>query len=168
MNNRKKVGLVKLNFFESEKIKIESHIRGLINEEDFAYQENGEKYKGGIVIDRMHVTLFYGLDGEKFNKNNLNNIKIPDFVEVNKFKMFYFKDCDCNALVLIVNDEKKELQKIHDKLSILDILEDEIHDFNFVPHITIAYVDKNFKINNDKFFINKRLKVKNIEFKIRK
>ncbi len=50
---------------------MELYIKSLISEKDFAYQFNGEKFKGGIVTDRMRITIFYGLDGEKFDVKNI-------------------------------------------------------------------------------------------------
>ncbi len=60
------------------------------------------------------------------------------------FKLFYVKECDCNALVLLVKDENGWIKELNKYFSKFDILKNKVHSFYFVPHVTVAYVKKDF------------------------
>ncbi len=114
----------------------------------------------------MHMTLFYGLDDLIFNKKTLDKIKIDD-IKLGRLELFHSKEFNCNALVLKIDDKNKKLEKIHNNLSKFDIVDEKINEFKFTPHITIAYVKKDFNIVDKDHFLNKKLKVRNVGYKVK-
>lgn len=71
-------------------------------------------------------------------------------------------------LVLKIDDENKVLEKYHKELSNSKIIKESLNYFSFKPHLTIAYVKKDFKLKNKNYFKGKMFEVENIECKIKK
>lgn len=163
---RKRIGYVILSFLDKDKQEIKNYFNKCIDKKDYFFAKVSGKNKGGLVLGKMHVTLFYGLDDKIFDKKTLDKIKIDD-IKLGKLELFYIKEFKCNALVLKIDDKNKKLEKIHSNLSELDIMDEKINKFKFAPHITIAYVKKDFNITDKDYFLNKKLKVRGIEYKVR-
>ncbi len=168
MNNKKKekIGYVMLDFLDRDKQKVKNYFKDFIDEKYYFYAKVNGKNKGGLVLDEMHLTLFYGLDDKKFNEKVLDEIKIND-IKLGKLELFYIKEFQCNALVLKINDKKQELKAIHNILGEFDVLREKNNKFKFNPHITIAYVKKGFEVKNKNRFLNEKIKVKSVNYKIK-
>ena len=66
--NKQNIGYITANFLEKEKIEIINWSK-IINNKDLYFAKKDGKIDGGNVTDDLHLTLFYGLDEDKINKN---------------------------------------------------------------------------------------------------
>ncbi len=164
--SNKKIGYIVLNFSEKVKNDFVKYFQKEIKKDDYFFVDFGDVKKGGLVLNKLHLTLFFGLDYEKFDKKILNKIKIKN-VKLNELELFYIKEFDCNALVLRVNDKDKVLEKYHKELSKSKTIKESINYFSFKPHLTIAYVKKDFKLKNKKYFKGKVLEVENVVYRVK-
>lgn len=143
----KKIGYIAIQFTAETNQEVAELARNLTSEDLVTATIDG-KTEGGNVTDKLHFTLFYGLNDEMLDKDELSGfldkIKLKE-IEINGFGLFPIKEYDCNALYLKVKDVDNELKKIHEKFEKFPHFS-EYQKFEYTPHITIAYVKKDFNL----------------------
>lgn len=85
--NNKKIGYVVLNFSEKVKNDFVKYFQKEIKKDDYFFVDFGNVKKGGLVLDKLHLTLFFGLDYNNFDKKILNKIKIKN-VKLDELDLF--------------------------------------------------------------------------------
>ncbi len=146
---KENTGYIAVEFDDTQKQKI---IRwsSQIPERDIARAVIEGKDEGGNVTGKLHLTLFYGLDEDSLNQDELNDfiarldISSVDVIDVGIFPVEEF---DCNALYLEVSDESGELKSAHERLEAFPYFP-KYQKPDFRPHITLAYVGKDFDTNS--------------------
>lgn len=122
------------------------------------------KIKGGNVTEKLHLTIFYGFDEDNLDQSNLvaliTKLDIPT-VNIVGIGMFPAKEFDCNVLYFSVSDESGKLQSAFERLKGFPHFANH-QNINFKPHITIAYVTKDFNPNLLSNEYPRQLKVKQI------
>ena len=160
----KKIGYIALNFFDDLKKDFQKYVEKYIKKDDLFYIKEKNKIKGGIVIDKLHLTLLFGIDNDFFQEDHIQKIEKKEIV-LGDLYLFYIPEFNCNALVVKVIDDGY-LKQLHNSL-MKKIKLSKKNKFDFVPHITIAYVKKDFKLTDDKYFFGKKVKIKSVEYKIK-
>lgn len=165
---KNKLGHVYINFDEASKkeiVKWSSFISG----KDLVFSNVGNKIKGGNVTNDLHLTLFFGFDNEKVDKIKLDKYLkglTLDNIKISKVNMFCLKDCEYSILYLEVDDQNFTLRDINKQLLDFGYIEDA-NTFNFKPHITIAYVKKDFNIKDINYNGPSVLRIDNLNYKVK-
>ena len=124
------------------------------------------KLEGGFVAEEAHLTLFFGLDNRLIDKEKVSNLidslHIPP-LEISGLGIFSVKKPDCNILYLGISDNDGNLKRIHDRfLEFPHFKEDQSP---FTPHITIAYVRRDFDENSVEYHGPPQILISKIEYK---
>ena len=143
-----KIGYVALEFgedFKQEIMKWSSQI----GESDLVTAIIDGKAEGGNVTDKLHLTLFYGLDENTLDQDKLSKFitTLPKLmIRVTGIGTFPQDVFACKAIYLEVSDDSGELQTIHEWLKKFPHFS-KYQKYDYKPHITIAYVTTGFDIN---------------------
>ena len=157
---------INLELCDEDKEFIDSVLKNSINEEEYCYL----KRKGGNQAKRAHLTLFFGLEYEKLNIREIKNDLsfVANRVKELKFEsseIFYLKNASCNALVARIADEN--LTQTHNLFKKYPYNQKRQNIFK--PHITLAYIKKDAKLdlsNMTKLLYSKSFKICKYELKI--
>lgn len=166
----KNKGYTYINFKDDSKEAVKFWSKS-IPEKYFAYLNVNDKIIGGNVTDKLHLTLFFGLNDIKINKtdldNTLNAIKISE-IKVSGLKVFnaFYGNNKYKILTLEVEDSDNILKISNEKFLDFEYIEDE-NTFNYKPHITIGYMSQDFDINSIYYNGPNILKVDSIKYKIK-
>ncbi len=143
----KKFAYVELMFYKNATKQFKKIVRDVVSKEQFYYSDQISRISGDVT-DKIHFTLFYGLNASVMNNEELK--KLLKRIEVKKL--------DLGKLVLLegyqgmykvlcveVNDEDKTLHNLSKKM--LDFEHDEeLGKREFKAHITLAYVQPNYEL----------------------
>ncbi len=144
----KKISYISAEFFEKEKEKIMQWSKSSIKESDLCgVLENGKI--GGNVADDLHLTLFYGFDEDRINVEQIQKwIKTTNLVEVEvgKIQVFSLPDQEYKIIYLVIRDKNGKIKKLHEELKCFAHFT-KYQRSKFIPHITIAFVKKEFNEN---------------------
>lgn len=157
------IGYVAIEFDDYHQQQVINWSRQIKTDDLVTANING-KIKGGNVTEKLHLTLFYGLDEDRMDQVALTNlIKQLNIlsVDVVDIGMFPAKEFDCSVLHFCVADGSGELQLAFEQFKELPHF-DNHQNLNFRPHITIAYVTKNFNSTILSNEYPKKLKVKQV------
>lgn len=141
--NKQNIGYITVSFLEKEKIEIINWSK-IISDKDLYFAKKDGKIDGGNVTDDLHLTLFYGFDEDKINKNDIKKIMDSinfESIEIEDVGFFSLPDQEYKVLYLAVKDKKNRIKKYHEELKILPHFV-EYQKFKFTPHIAIAFVKK--------------------------
>lgn len=167
VNSKKKIGYVSIEFVDDDKEDILTLSKQIPKNKIVSATINS-KEEGGIVANKLHLTLFYGLDYLKINKKKLilfiKSIRI-EALHVVDFDSFGIREFNCKVLFLVVNDYNKELEKLHNEIRLHYPHFKNTNSFK--PHIAVAYVSSDFEPKGLQFSFPKSLRVKNIKLKMR-
>lgn len=146
---KENIGYIAVEFTDASKQEV---IRwsSQISECDIARAVIEGKEEGGNVTDKLHLTLFYGLDEDSLNQDELDDFIMRlniSSVDVIGIAMFPVEEFGCNALYLEVSDESGELKSAHENLEEFPHFS-KYQKFDFKPHITLAYVVKGFDLGS--------------------
>lgn len=168
--NQKNTGYVAFKFKE-ESIKKLNIFASQIGSENFFYKKIEGVIEGGNVANKAHLTLFYGLNDLTVNKNEIKKILSQIFIDkvyVEKLGLFEIKEFGCKALILKVIDKEGKMKKTNDNLGMLETVTG-LQKFDFIPHITIAYVKKEYEPALDMFEnFPSELEVDSVEYLVKK
>lgn len=110
----------------------------------FSVDVNG-KMEGGDVTNKLHLTLFYGLNEEDLDKSRLaeylSDIKISD-LEVIDVSALDIPQYHAKALILKIRDDGR-LRRIHEELKEFPYLTKYQND-EFIPHVTVGFFRNDF------------------------
>jgi 2'-5' RNA ligase len=143
--NKQNIGYVTANFPEKEKIEIINWSKN-INDKNLYFAKKDGIIDGGNVTDDLHLTLFYGFDEDKINKNDItkiiDNINLGS-IEIGNVNTFSFPDQEYKVLYLTIKDNEGKIKEYHEKLKKLPHFV-EYQKFKFTPHVAIAFLKKEF------------------------
>ncbi|MDD2657247.1 MAG: 2'-5' RNA ligase family protein [Candidatus Pacebacteria bacterium] len=145
----KNVGYVAIEFDDVSKREV-ANWASQISEGDLVTTAIDGKIEGGNVTDKLHLTLFYGLDENAINQGELSDFisMLPKpAVHVTGVSAFLQDAFACKTLYLEVTDDLGELQSIHERLKDFSHFS-KYQEHNYKPHITIAYVITEFDVNS--------------------
>jgi 2'-5' RNA ligase len=143
--NKQNIGYITANFLEKEKIEIINWSK-IINNKDLYFAKKDGKIDGGNVTDDLHLTLFYGFDEDKINKNYIekiiNNVNLGS-IEIGGMSTFSFPGQEYKVLYLAIKDNEGRIKECHEELKNLPHFA-EYQKFKFTPHVAIAFLKKEF------------------------
>lgn len=116
---------------------------------EYFYKSKVIKSINGDVTNKLHLTLLYGFnDPSEYVqiRKYLNSIKINS-VSINKPALFNGFNELYKILVLEVDDSGNKL--IHTRVDLMGRFsyEPSVQHYKFKPHVTLAYVDTNFELD---------------------
>jgi hypothetical protein len=76
MQIKNKIGWVEISLYKKDEDIIKKWSEKNINKDDYFYTIINNKKGGGSTLDKLHLTLFYGLDASCLDKEDLKYIKI--------------------------------------------------------------------------------------------
>ncbi len=151
--NEQKIGYITINFADKEKKEITNWSKVIQNKDLYFISKDG-KIDGGNVTDDLHLTLFYGFNEKLINKDKfrdfIDNINLEN-IEINKVDVFFPVGQEYKVLYFSIKDKGDIIKKYHEKLKKFPHYV-EFQKFEYVPHITIAFVKKDFDVS--KIFYN--------------
>ncbi|MEI7480147.1 MAG: hypothetical protein WCJ59_00795 [bacterium] len=166
--NKKNIGYVTIEFDNQIKQTINAWARKEIKD-DYIYTEVIEgKIEGGIATDKLHLTLFYGFDNNNINRkelqNYLNKIDLRE-IEIECISSFPIFGKGARVLIFKVNDINGVLKKIHFELANFPNFS-AFQKFEYVPHITIAYIKDSVNIAKLSHHFPQKILVHNFEYHV--
>jgi 2'-5' RNA ligase len=146
--NDKIVGYITADIAKKEKRKIMEWSRKLIKEENLYYINKKDKIDGGNVTTDLHLTLFYGL-----NENSVNTKEVDDCInkivlekiEIDDIGIFPVPNQAYQVLYFSIKN-KEIFKKYHELFKKFSYFE-EYQNFEYIPHITIAFVKNEFDVS---------------------
>jgi len=163
----KKFAYVELMFFKNATKQFKKIVKDVVSKEQFYYSDQISRISGDVT-DKIHFTLFYGLDESVMNNKELK--KLLKKIEVKKLdlsKLVLFEGYQgmYKVLCVEVNDEDKTLYNLSEKM--LDFEHDEeLGKREFKAHITLAYVQPDYVLPKQYALDKKPVRVKKILLKI--
>ena len=142
-----KIGYITAEFSEEFKKSIRGLLLTIPKEEIVTAEING-KIEGGNATNDLHLTLFYGFDDEKLDKEELLNFldkKNIKELKIEGLGIFSVPRYKSNILYLKIGDNSL-LDEIHNSLKKFPYFE-KFQNNKFVPHITIAHIKDSFDIS---------------------
>ena len=114
----------------------------VVTDDNFYYSDVISRISGDVTA-KAHLTLFYGLDESEMNnselKDYIKNIEIAE-LQLNNFMLFDGYQNMYKVLCIEVDDSSQKLLAISRKLSQFK----HEGDYEFKPHITLAYVKADY------------------------
>ena len=163
--NKQKIGYITANLTDKEKKEIINWAKMIQDKDLYVISKNG-KTDGGNVTDDLHLTLFYGFNETLINKDDIEdfvyNINLKN-IEIEKVGVFFPMDQEYKVLYLSVKDEGGSIKKYHEGLKKFPHFV-EFQKFEYVPHITIAFVKKDFNTSRITYNGPQFLRVKKITY----
>jgi len=165
----KKIGYISIEFNQLSKGKIQD-VAKKIPKEDFIFATSDGKLKGGDVTDKLHLTLYYGIDANAVDKKELDKL-ISAFdiksLKINEISAFELKNFNCKILHLSIDDTDKQLAAAHNQFNELAHFKDVQQ--NFISHVTLAYVKDSFDVDEFRKTVTlpKNLEVERISYKLK-
>lgn len=164
MPNTKDHAFVEILFSSKDKKYFKDLVNTIVSEESLYYSPVAEHIRGDMT-DTLHCTLFFGLQPEAVNdmellsllqNSGLDRIELGDFFFFEGYENLY------RVLCLEVKDENNRLLDLSKKIEGF-VSGREVKEKEFKPHLTLAYVQKDYKLP-EKIEQDKRgLKVKKIK-----
>ncbi len=135
------IGYVALSFDDATKKKVSGWLQQHLHPSDVVTATISGKKKGGVVTQKLHLTLFYGLNERLVDAQTLSGIMgsaTLQTVQAVRVGVFPVERFGCSALYLEVADDTGTLRALHDRLSELPHFPEYQQEFH--PHVTLAYV----------------------------
>ncbi len=149
--NTKNLSYISLEFSEEQKKKISIWAKEFIGE----VEEN--------VTDDLHLTVFYGLNDDLLDDEKLNDVlshnTISDVV-IGKVETFSLPSQSYKVVYFSIENTEK-IKNLHEKLKEFPYFE-EYQKLIYTPHITIAFVNKDFDTSKLSYTGSKIFSVKKV------
>lgn len=152
-------GYVAATFFPEDIQELKELVEEACSSEDF-YEQKGD------VTHKSHLTFLYGICENELDRGELESyIKSIDLKELKIDGLILIPaHKDFQVLSLNVVDSNGRLKSIHEDLKQFPF-EPTVQFETFVPHLAIAYVKPNFKLDqNKKLDIPTKLRIKEIKY----
>lgn len=148
----------------SEKAK--EHFSNLVDKtvpQEQLYKSPVVEFIDGKVTDKLHLTLFYGLDANSSDNQELKDL-LSSF-EVKELKLgnpFFFSGFQnlYKVFCIEVLDQDLKLKTLSDQIKQFAPVENQRYVFK--PHITLAYVENEFNLPEEPLEFEKVLKVEGV------
>lgn len=127
------------------------------------YKSPVVEFIDGKVTDKLHLTLFYGLDPSASDNQELKDLlSTLDVKELKLGKPFFFSGFQnlYKVFCIEVLDQDLELKKLSDQIKQFAPVENQRYVFK--PHITLAYVQNEFTLPDQPLEFEEVLKVDGI------
>lgn len=150
--------------FNKEDIELFGRITAeLCDEKDLYYSDIVESIHGDVSY-KIHADLFYGFKAHVSEKDVQDYIQTINLKEIKLGKLFTLLGWKNQYQVLCVEilDKDLQLEKIHNDFKQFDH-EPKVQYPDFKPHITLAFVNSDYKIKNNVAF-PESLQIKEIKF----
>lgn len=143
--NRPEVAYVELTLSQSFKDYLNKITKEMVVDEEY-YNSPVMPHIKGNVTDKAHLTFFFGLNPDMVNNQelldlikstDLGELKLGDFMIIEGYQSLY------RILAIQVIDEDKKLSNFVNKIRKFS---NRPNSYEFRPHITLAYVHKDFQI----------------------
>ncbi|OGY78930.1 MAG: hypothetical protein A3B74_03495 [Candidatus Kerfeldbacteria bacterium RIFCSPHIGHO2_02_FULL_42_14] len=149
----KNVSYITAEFFEKEKEKITRWSKSVIKDSDLC-KILGNGKVGGYATDDLHLTLFYGFDEYRINIVDIQkwiSTTTLKKIEIEKVGAFALPVQEYKIIYLAIRDKNGKIKKLHKELKNFPHFP-KYRRSKFIPHITIAFVNKEF--NEDAVIYN--------------
>ncbi len=141
----KNVSYITAEFFEKEKEKITRWSKSAIKGSEL-WKILGNGKVGGYATDDLHLTLFYGFDEDRINIADIQKwisaVELEN-LEIEGVGSFALPTQEYKIIYLAIRDENGKIKKLNKKLEKFPYFPKYLKS-KFIPHITIAYVKKEF------------------------
>lgn len=163
----KQFAYVELLFYENTKKYFKKVVREIVPNHELYYSDVISRICGDVT-DKLHFTVFYGLDKsalknrdlkELVKKIRIKELKMKKLVLFEGYQMLY------KVLCVEVDEEDKNLFLLSRR--ILDFEHDtELEKREFKPHITLAYVRPEYVLPSDYTLEKKEVRVKRSQLSV--
>lgn len=141
---------VELIFFDKILPSFQQIVKDIVPLEQLYYSDKVPRISGDVT-NKIHFTLFYGLDENAHTNPELNKLIFSEKIselEVNKLVLFEGYQGLYKVLCIEVKDEDKKLFKFSKKIASFSN-DETFATREFKPHITLAYVQREYIIPKD-------------------
>lgn len=147
MSNSKDHAFVEIIFSAQDKQYFKNLVNKLVKK-DSLYDSPVAEHIRGDMTDTLHCTLFFGLQPEAIHdsellsllqNSGLSKISLGDFFFFEGYENLY------KVLCLEVKDEDHKLLEVSKKIEGF-VKGKEVKEKEFKPHLTLAYVNKDYKL----------------------
>jgi hypothetical protein len=148
-NKKPQFGYVASDVREDDKLKIKEILNNLCSTSDYYYSDV-VPHIAGNVADKLHLTFYYGLLDNQIDMQSLNeflgkielsNLELGELHLKSGYQNLY------QILWINVIDSEGKLAQISKQISKFNPADADIN-YTFLPHITLAYVQPEFKIKS--------------------
>lgn len=163
----KQFAYVEVIFYKNASRLFKKIVKDVVSKDQFYYSEVVSRIRGDVT-DKIHFTLFYGLD-ETVLKNKelrelIKNIEIKE-LKLKKLVLFDGYQDLYKVLCVEIDDEDKSLLSLSKKM--LNFEHDkELGKRDFKPHITLAYVQPDYVLPEGYQIKKNTISVKKIQLSI--
>lgn len=169
----KKIGYFASYLTSKSKEELKNWLNNFISKEDLFFAEINGKTEEGEVVDKAHITLFYGLDDKKMNTQDIEVLiqenPIPEYISVGSVKTFSTPISGSKILVLSIEDNEKIFHNLHNKIKVgFEYFSEEYKYKKYNPHITLAYVKESFDMSKLDIKLLPPLILEKLEYKTKK
>lgn len=150
---------VEITFSEKSKEHFSKLVDNIVPTE-LLYKSPVVEYIDGKVTDKLHLTLFYGLDSSASDNQELKDlISSFDVTELRLGKPFFFSGFQnlYKVFCIEVLDSDLQLKKLSEQIKQFAPVENQRYVFK--PHITLAYVQNEFTLPDQQLEFDEVLKV---------
>ncbi len=159
----KKFAYVELIFYKKATKQFKNIVKDVVRKEQFYDSDQISRIRGDVT-DKIHLTLFYGLDESVMNNKELHNLlKQIEVKKLDLSKLVLFEGYQGMYKVLCVeiDDEDKVLHNLSKKMLDFDH-DEELGKREFKAHITLAYVQPDYVLPKKYSLDKKPVRVKKI------
>lgn len=164
MSNTKDHAFVEIVFSAQDKQYFKNLVNKLVKKESLYDSPIAEHIRGDMT-DTLHCTLFFGLQPEAIHDSELLSLLQNSGLEKISLGDFFFFEGYENlyrVLCLEVKDEDHKLLELSKKIEGF-VKGKEIKEKEFKPHLTLAYVNKEYKLPGNLEEIRKELDIEDIK-----
>ncbi len=147
MSNSKDHAFVEIVFSAQDKQYFKKLVNKLVKKESL-YDSPVAEHIRGDMTDTLHCTLFFGLQPESIHDTELLSVLRNSGLEkINLGDFFFFEGYEnlYRVLCLEVKDEDHQLLELSKKIEGF-VKGREVKEKEFKPHLTLAYVNKEYKL----------------------
>lgn len=129
------------------------------------YHPDTVDYVNGNVSTDLHLTVFYGLVDAKIDREELQ--AQIDKIQLEKLRLgeLFLRQTPDNSyqiLWIVVKDDNRQLQAVSDSFKRFD--HDDSVQLEFMPHLTLAYVKPEYRLENSMPDYPREIKVEEVKY----
>lgn len=163
----KQFAYVELVFYKNARKHFKKMVKDVVSKNQFYYSDVVSRIQGDVT-DKIHFTLFYGLDESVMNNKELKklikNTKIKE-LKLKKLVLFDGYQGLYKVLCVEIEDEDKSLSSLSKNMLNFEH-DEELGKREFKPHITLAYVQPDYVLPEAYKMEKDTIRVKKIQLSI--